>query len=53
MSNIGTVHGRLRSMVSEAALKYGLEADQLPKRTIMEAVQEQIRKAGSLRCYPT
>ena len=45
--NIGTVQGRLRSMVSEAALKYGLEADQLPKRTIMEAVQEQIRKAGS------
>jgi len=45
--NIGTVQGRLRSMVSEAALKYGLEADELPKRTIMEAVQEQIRKAGS------
>ena len=45
--NLGTVHGRLRSMVSEAALKYGLEADQLPKRTIVEAVQEQIRKAGS------
>ena len=45
--NIGTVHGRLRSMVSEAALKYGLDADQLPKRTIVEAVQEQIRKAGS------
>ena len=45
--NIGTVQGRLRSMVSEAALKYGLEADELPKRTIVEAVQEQIRKAGS------
>ena len=46
-NNQGTVHGRLRSMVSEAALKYGLEADQLPKRTIVEAVQEQIRRAGS------
>ena len=49
--NVGTVHGRLRSMVSEAALKYGLEADQLPKRTIVEAVQEQIRKAGSYDAF--
>ncbi|AGG91307.1 internal virion protein [Synechococcus phage S-RIP2] len=50
-NNAGTVHGRLRSMVSEAALKYGLEADQLPKRTIIEAVQEQIRKAGEYDAF--
>jgi hypothetical protein len=49
--NIGTVQGRLRSIVSEAALKYGLEADQLPKRTIMEAVQEQIRQAGEYDAF--
>lgn len=50
-NNQGTVHGRLRSLVSEAALKYGLEADQLPKRSIVDAVKEQIRKAGEYDAF--
>ena len=50
-NNQGTVFGRLRSLVSEAALKYGLEADQLPKRSIVDAVKEQIRKAGEYDAF--
>ncbi len=50
-NNQGTVQGRLRSLVSEAALKYGLEAGQLPKRSIVNAVKEQIRKAGSYDAF--
>jgi len=50
-NNQGTVHGRLRSIVSEAALKYGLEADQLPKRSIVDAVKEQIRQAGEYDAF--
>jgi hypothetical protein len=44
--NIGTVHGRLGNIVSEAALKYGLEADRLPKREIVEQIADQIKLAG-------
>ena len=44
--NIGTVHGRLSNIVSDAALKYGLEADRLPKREIVEQIADQIRTAG-------
>ena len=50
-NNQGTVVGRLRSIVSEAALKYGLEADQLPKRSIVDAVKEQLRKAGEYDAF--
>ena len=44
--NIDSHYGRLGSVVSEAALKYGLEADQLPKRTIVKAVVDSIKKGG-------
>lgn len=44
--NVDTVYGRLGSIVSEAALKYGLEADQLPKRAIVQGIAEEIRSAG-------
>jgi hypothetical protein len=45
-NNIDSHYGRLGSVVSEAALKYGLEADQLPKRTIVKAVVDSIKKGG-------
>lgn len=44
--NIDTVYGRLGSVVTEASLKYGLEADQLPRRTIIKGIAEQIKLAG-------
>jgi len=37
---------RLGSIISGAALKYGLEADQLPKRTLIKAIKEQIQSAS-------
>ena len=49
-NNQGTVHGRLRSLVSKLHLN-GLEADQLPKRSIVDAVKEQIRKAGEYDAF--
>lgn len=44
--NAGTVYGRLGSIVTEAALKFGLDADQLPKRTIVKEIVDQIKKSG-------
>jgi len=44
--NLDTVYGRLGSVVSEAALKYGLEAGELPKRTIVKAIADQIKGAS-------
>ena len=44
--NIDSHYGRLGSIVSEAALKFGLEASELPKRTIVKAIVQHIRKAG-------
>ena len=45
-SNTGTVYGRLGSIISEAALKYGLDADSLAKREIIQGVVDQIKSAG-------
>lgn len=44
--NVDSFYGRLGSVVSEAALKYGLEASELPKRTIVKSIVDSIRKAG-------
>ena len=44
--NIDSHYGRLGSIISEAALKFGLEASELPKRTIVKAIVQHIRKAG-------
>ena len=44
--NIGTSQGRLGSIVSESALKYGLEADKLEKRVIVEMIKDEIRNSG-------
>ena len=44
--NIDTTYGRLGSIVTEAALKYGLEADQLPRRAIIKGIAEQIKSSG-------
>ena len=44
--NVDSFYGRLGSVVSEAALKYGLEASELPKRLIVKSIVESIRKAG-------
>ena len=45
-NNIDSHYGRLGSIVSEAALKYGLEAGEMPKRTIVKAITESIKKGG-------
>jgi len=45
-NNIGTVHGRLGSIVTEAARKLGLDADNLTKRMIVNQIKDTIRKGG-------
>lgn len=45
-NNIGTSYGRLGSIITEAALKYGLNADSLSKREIINTITEQIKSAG-------
>lgn len=44
--NIGTSYGRLGSIISEAALKNGLNADTLTKREIIKGIVNQIKSAG-------
>ena len=44
--DIGTRYGRLGSMVSEAALKYGLDGDNLTKRKVVLAVKKHITESG-------
>ena len=45
-TNNGTSYGRLGSIISEAALKYGLDVNSLSKRQIIEGVVDQIKGAG-------
>jgi hypothetical protein len=45
--NVDTTYGRLGSIVSESALKFGLQADQLPKRTIVKAIVDNLKKGGN------
>ena len=45
-NNRGTTWGRLGSIITEAALKYGLEADDLSRRTLVDLVKESITNSG-------
>ncbi len=44
--NIDGTHGRLGSIVSDSALKYGLQADQLPRRGLVSEIKDRLRRAG-------
>ena len=44
--NIGTANGRLGSIVTEAALKFGLDINNLPKRLLVNAITDHIKNAG-------
>jgi len=45
-NNLGTAWGRLGSIITEGALKYGLKVDSLKRRDIVKLVTEQIQSAG-------
>lgn len=45
-NNTGTIHGRLRNMISEAALKSGLNADKLTARALVKLVSKEIDEIG-------
>ena len=45
-NNIGTVHGRLGSIVSDPALKYGLAPDNLEGRVLIKGITEAIKEGG-------
>ena len=44
--NIGTFYGRLGSIVTEAARKFGLDANNLTKRTVVKEIIKSLRKGG-------
>ena len=44
--NIGTQHGRLGSMTTESALKYGLEATDATSRVVVRAIMKEIKDMG-------
>ena len=46
VGNLNTSNGRLGSIISEAAMKFGLRADSLSKRVLVQGVLEHIRSAG-------
>ena len=43
--NIDSVYGRLGSIITEAAQKFGLRADQMPKRSIVKLIKDQLQSA--------
>ena len=45
-NNIGSLYGRLSSIVGEGALKYGLNIDSLTKRELVMLVKDQIKEGG-------
>ena len=45
--NNGTIHGRLRNMVSEPAMEVGLQGDNLANRNIVNALKEELKSAGN------
>lgn len=45
-TNTGTRNGRMRNFISESALKNGLNADNLEKRTIVRGIEETLNDAG-------
>ena len=44
--NIGTRNGRLGSIITEAALKYGLDVDSLQKGQLINLILDKITKSG-------
>lgn len=44
--NVGTVWGRIGSIVTESALKNGLKADNITKRTLIKGIVEEIKTSG-------
>ena len=44
--NLGTTWGRLGSIITEGALKFGLKADSLKRRDVIKMVTDQIKSAG-------
>lgn len=44
--NLGTTWGRLGSIITEGALKFGLKADSLKRRDVIKMVTDQIKNAG-------
>ena len=45
-NNIDTTYGRLGSVITEAALKYGVEADNLTKRQLVKYIAEEVKRGG-------
>ena len=45
--NQGTIHGRLRNMVSEPAMEVGLQGDNLADRSIVNALKDELQSAGN------
>jgi len=45
--NQGTIHGRLRNMVSEPAMEVGLQGDNLANRSIVNALKDELQSAGN------
>lgn len=46
VKNDGTVHGRLRNMISETALRAGINVDELTRRTLLNSVKQTLEDAG-------
>ena len=44
--NLNTRYGRLGSIITEAAKKFGLQADNLTKRQVVKQITETIKRAG-------
>lgn len=44
--NIGTYNGRMANIITDPALKNGLEIDNLQKRTLVDQLQKEIRQTG-------
>lgn len=45
--NNGTIHGRLRNMVSEPAMEVGLQGDNLANREVVKALKAELESAGN------
>ena len=46
LRNMGTTHGRIRNILSEAARMKGMEAAELTRRTLVNLVKEELVEAG-------
>ena len=46
LNNVDSTYGRLGNVISEAALKYGLEADNLSARVLLKGLAEEIKMGG-------